>query len=286
MIIEYLLIIISLMAVIFSVIVDIKIREVPDWISYGLITAGLGLRGLWSLSSGDYTFILYGLIGFIICWLFGSLMYYTRQWGGGDAKLLMGLGAVYGSYLNVQFLNPLVNLPFLIIFLINILIAGSVYSLIWAIFVLFKYRVKIKKEFSLFDKKLIFGGFLVTLLFSLIFFIVLSNYILLIMISMLVILFFVFVLFILSKKIEEVGTQKKINVKNLREGDWPVKNIIINKKIIYKAPGLGLEKNVIKTIQKSKIKSLLIKEGIPFVPAFLAGLILSLVFGNLLYFIF
>ena len=61
----------------------------------------------------DWMYSLEGLFGLIVFVVVGYIMFYAGQWGGGDSKLLMGLGALIGLKLT---LNPL---PVLLIFLIN-----------------------------------------------------------------------------------------------------------------------------------------------------------------------
>ena len=81
----YFLIIIALFYVFIAMLFDIKTKEVPDWLSYSLIIISLGIEGIYSLFTKNYWIIIYGLIGASICFLFGCLMYYTKQWGGGDS---------------------------------------------------------------------------------------------------------------------------------------------------------------------------------------------------------
>ena len=80
---------------------DLKKREVPDWLNYGLIFSGLGLRFIFSFEGG-WGIFLNGLAGFLVCLGIAYLFYYTNQWGGGDSKLLMGMGAVIGLGLNFE----------------------------------------------------------------------------------------------------------------------------------------------------------------------------------------
>ena len=79
---------------------------------------------------------------------------------------------------------------------------------------------------------------------------------------------------------------KYVIPKKLTEGDWVVKDIKIKGKLIYSSKSLGIEKNQIAQLIKSKIKKVLIKEGLPFVPSFLIGTLITLLFGNILLFIF
>ena len=83
--------------------------------------------------------------------------------------------------------------------------------------------------------------------------------------------------------IEDVSLYKFIQTNKLTEGDWLVNDIIKNNKIICKARNIGLTRQDILNLKKNKIKKVLIKEGIPFVPGFLFGFILTIVFGDLLF---
>ena len=49
---------------------DIKTREVPDWISFSMIIAALGVRGLMSVVGG-YQIVLSGATGSILCFGIG-----------------------------------------------------------------------------------------------------------------------------------------------------------------------------------------------------------------------
>src|SRR3989338_1811145 len=97
MIVDYFLIAVGLTGLFFASLFDLKTREVPDWISYALVVSGLGLRLLAALSGAPWSYFLYGVLGAGLLFAFGMTMYYTRQWGGGDAKLFMGLGAVFAT---------------------------------------------------------------------------------------------------------------------------------------------------------------------------------------------
>ena len=87
---------IALIGLIIGSITDLKTREVPDWLNYGLISIGLGLNLIFAFIYRDYWIFLNSLIGFIAFLLIALAMFYTGQWGGGDSKMLMGLGATIG----------------------------------------------------------------------------------------------------------------------------------------------------------------------------------------------
>lgn len=283
MIIEYILIIVALVWVLAASISDIKTREVPDWLNYSLIAIGLGLRAINSIYLKEVWFFLYGLIGFSIMFSIGMIMYHTKQWGGGDSKLLMGLGAVFGSNLH-GFFNPVIDFPFLVILIFNILLAGSFYGIFWSLFL----AVKNRKRFSEEIRKFKFKKFKIILLASLIFIIVLSiisiNLILYLILFVFSIIFLTF-MFVFMKAVENSSMYQKINVNQLTEGDWVAEDIVVKGKIICSIKDLELTKKQIEDLKKFKIKKVLVKIGIPFVPSFFIGLVITLVFGNLLYYL-
>ena len=147
MLIELILVIIALIWLIFATYFDIKTQEIPDWLTYSLIIIAIVLKLLHSLATNEWNFFYYGLLGGLIFFAIGSLMYYTKQWGGGDTKLLAGLGIAFTSYPRflLNYLNPNLNFPFLFTLFINILIAGALYGIIWT----FVLAIKNKKPLAI-----------------------------------------------------------------------------------------------------------------------------------------
>ena len=74
-------------------------------------------------------------------------------------------------------------------------------------------------------------------------------------------------LFVYAKTVDNFCLAKTISTGELTEGDWLYRNLKIGNKII-KARWEGLSKSEIAIIRK-KLKSVKIKQGIPFVPVFL-----------------
>ncbi len=277
---SYILIITGLIGLIIASITDIKTREVPDWLNYFLIIAGLGLRLIYSVYEMNFSYILYGLLGFGVFFLVALLMYYTKQWGGGDSKLLMGLGALFGSYpVNILF-NPNLNQPFLLILLINIILVGGVYGILWALYLGFRNWKNTKKELNKINLKFLkYFSFLLLLPLALL----IINFSLFI-VALLFLLFIILIIFILIfiKAVENCCMYKNVGINKLTEGDWPAHDIKYKGKTICMKNSLGLTKKEIILLKKYKFKNILVKEGIPFVPSFLIGFIISIIFGNVM----
>jgi len=79
---------------------------------------------------------------------------------------------------------------------------------------------------------------------------------------------------------------KYVEPNRLTEGDWIAKEIKYNGKYICGPKDLGIERKqineLIKLYNQKKIKRILIKEGIPFVPSFLMAFVITIMYGNLL----
>lgn len=279
MIIDIILIIIGLIGLILATLNDLKYKEVPDFLSYSLIAIGLSLRLIYSLTYKQYSYFLYALIYGLIFFGIGSLMYYTKQWGGGDTKLLTALSVLFAT--KPYFIQQ-VKLPFFVILLINILLAGFIYSLIWSIILAIKNRYKFIEEYHLLSQKhkkfKIIALILALFVLMLIFLVNNSNLKLIIIALSFAIIFYIY-LFLFIKSVEKVSMFKLISISKLQEGDWIVSPEIRSQ---FKIPRTGIEKKQINLIKKSKLKRILIKDGIPFVPPFLIGTIITLLTGKIL----
>ncbi len=269
-------------------ITDIKKREVPDWISFSLIAAGLGIRLCYSLLTYDWSYIVNGLAGFILFLGLAYAMFYAGQWGGGDSKVMMGVGAILG--LNVYSLKiiEVITSP-MISFFINALFVGAVFGLLFSIYLAIRSWKNFKKEFlklALHPKSR-----KVALALTILLMILLAGFLLypdyLIKVTFGLLIFFTLpalYLIFFVKAVEKACMIKKVLPDKLTEGDWIVKDIKINGKRICGPKDLGIEKAQIAVLMKyyrqGRIKKVMIKEGVPFVPSFFIALIVTLAYGN------
>ena len=138
--IDVFLIAITLVVLLISSYTDLKTREVPDWLNYGFIFMALGLRTIFSFDYG-WKILIDGLLGFAAFFLLALLFYHTNQWGGGDSKLLMGMGAAIG--ISYKFNQSTLTILY---FLLSLLFIGSVYGLIWLVIIAVRKRDVFMKE--------------------------------------------------------------------------------------------------------------------------------------------
>ncbi len=310
-----LFILITLVWLLFASISDLRTREVPNWLNFSMIAIGLGGRLIYSIISSNYSIFIYGILGFGIFLIIANILYYAKQWGGGDAKLLMGMGALYGNYQGVSFLNPVLDLPFLLILIINIFIAGTFYGLIYSLYLALKNRnefVKQLRKESL--KEFLFGvsAGVMIIITGFIFYDLIG--IIIIIFGTILLLFSIVYLFL--KVVEKSCMYKKINISELSEGDWIAEDIKVKNKLVYRSmekykwpnflkykkhysiynrlkymlkkektkySNLGVSKEDVKRLKNYKVKYVVIKDGIPFVPSFLFGFVATIIYGNLFF---
>jgi len=275
---DALLMVLGFTALVFASANDIKTKEVPDWLSYSLIVSCFSVRIFHALIFSDLWYFLYGLIGFGAMFILGLVMYYTKQWGGGDAKLVMGLGIAFSS-------NLFSEGSFLVGFVINVLILGAVYGIGWSFYLAFKNRESFIKSFVKIFKeqrrvRMFSLGFGLLIILS-VFFIPVFYIRFVLCVSALALIGYVY-LHILMKAVEDSCMYKWVPVSKLTEGDWVAQPVYVKGKLVCCPKDLGLEKHQITALKKSNVKKVFIKEGIPFVPSFLIASVATLFYGNII----
>lgn len=267
---ETIAIIVVLITLLIASYIDIKIKEVPDWLSYSLMFFAVGLRLIFYVNTTLSFYLLEGLYGFIFLFIIAYIMYYTGQWGGGDSKLLMGIGALIG--MNVT------SIGFLITFFMNLILFGAFYGLIWTIVLAVLNWEKFSAKFnSLVNHHKTMR--ILVLILSLVF--VLSSFYFklyqahLILLAGIVIVFYYTLIF--SKAVELSIMLKVYPVSKLVEGDWIAKDVVIGGKKICSTKDVGITINQINILKKLNVKEVLVKEGIPFIPSFLIAFIATLI---------
>jgi len=285
---DFIIIAIVLIWLTIASVLDIKTTEVSNWLSYSLIVIGLSIFLLKSIIEKSFDPILGSLLGLAIFTVIGAGMFYSRQWGGADAKILMGLGALLHEYPErlISIFDPNLNMPFLLILFINIFVMGAIYGLLISIGLMVKKRKEFTKKFKELYKKT--KGITIFLLILSITFIIIATFFIS-QIQLKIMLYFIglfplifFNLFVAIKAIETVSMSKVISTSKLIEGDWIDEDVKVGNKIIYFSKSLGVSKAQIKEIQKYK-KKVKIKDGIAFIPPFLIGTIVSLIFGSIVF---
>lgn len=282
MVFSIVILIIGFLVLLIGSFTDIRTREVPDWVDYGLIFAAIGARLAYSLATFDWSYLIEGILGFIAFFIIAYVMFYAGQWGGGDAKMMMGMGALVGMRLEW--------LDFSVSFIVNIFLVGAVYGLVWTSVLAFVHRhkfwIEVKKIVHSPKMLRIRKMFIISALIMIILAMFAGNLTLKLLLFAFVAFYLgTFYLWIFIKAVEKTCMYKFIPPEKLTEGDWIAKNIVVGGKRICGPKDLGIEmsqiRQLIKLKRQKKIDKILIKEGIPFVPSFLIAFVATYLFGNM-----
>ncbi|MBN2453990.1 prepilin peptidase [Candidatus Woesearchaeota archaeon] len=268
---------------------DIRTREVPDWLNYSLIAVGLANGFIASILFKTWTFAAFSLAGLLIFVGLAYLMFYAGQWGGGDSKLIMGLGALFGFEFSLQY--PFVDSSgFLIAFWLNTLLAGVTYAVIWSIVLALRNTDKVKAKFFEEMRKLRMSRntvIVITIALVLLSLFTDDKGIRMALFMLAVLGFVSFYLLVLVRSVERSCMFKLRAPSQLTEGDWIAKEVRVSGNYICGPKDLGISKKQIARLvmlaRRGKVSKILIKEGIPFVPSFLAGFLMTLGFGNIVF---
>lgn len=276
---ELIIIIALLITFVLGSIRDFQIREVPDTLNYSLLVFALSYFLYKSIIELSFTPILQSLAGLLVAFVFSMTLFYFGQWGGGDAKMLWGVGAALGFPIqNIIFQNELV------LFILLAMICGAIYGLIWMAVLAIKNFKSFKNSFKekFFDEKYAFYKKLYFVLSAvLILLVFLFNPFIEILFLTILLVISIPLMFLVSisvKIIEDKCMIKKISTSKLVEGDWIVSSHKIKGKLL-EIPRTGIEKEQIDALKKANIKQVIVKEGIPFVPSFLFAFIVMLIMG-------
>ncbi len=281
---DWLFVIILLAGVSIATYTDLKNRWVPDYVNFVLITIGLLGHLIISILSQSYWPFVWSATGAGVFFLFGAALYYTGVWGGGDTKLLIGVGAL----LPFAPIGSLVPWPFLATILFNILLFGTLFGILGGMWLVIKNWNKVKSEIKKtigtwrYGMYSLYGLLAVAIAFLFYF----ETNLLLFLWAVATLLFY---LAVLLKSVENKCMFKDINPKKLVEGDW-VLDIYHKGKKLYTQQKTGISKSAINRLlnlyKQGKIKNVTVKEGLPYVPAFLAAILTSVFYGDLLFQLF
>lgn len=273
----------------YAIYTDLKYRYVNDWLSWGLVGFGLASHLIISLATWSYEPILFSAAGAAAFYVIGLGLFYMGAFGGGDIKLLVGVAAtvpIYPAVINQYAAPVLARWPFLLSLGINILLVGALYSLLYMVGKALANWKKFKKRFLAYSKKLKKLYLLGVIVLILPLAGLLHSPELAIMLSMLAVLtWFTLLFFPFARAAEDVMIYSA-KPSELEAGDRPVSEVKVGKKVIYKPKRIGLEEDDVKKLQAleklGKIKKLKVKDGVPYAPAILLGLLASLLVGDLL----
>lgn len=245
---------------------DLKTTEIPDEIPTLMAAIGIFSWFIYALSTGSFLplglSLAYGTAFLIIGWI----LYRFGQWGGGDAKLMSGIGCM------VPYFPGMALFP--VWFFFNIFIIGSLYVILYSIIIglmnrhvfgnfasdvagnwriVFSVPVMVSAilvAFMLYSR-IIDAALLAAALLSTVFIMLFWRY---------------------AKVVESEIFTKTVDASSLKVGD-----VLVDSKVWD-----GITESQLAELRKSR-KKFKIKEGVRFGPVFFISLIVTMLFGNVIF---
>ncbi|MGV8162548.1 MAG: prepilin peptidase [Candidatus Nanoarchaeia archaeon] len=278
---------IVLIALMYGSYTDIKTREIPDTLSIGMIYLGMAIAIGSSLLFWSYKPLLASIIGLGVGAAIGLLFYFTGQWGGGDAKVLMGLGTLVG----VDIFTFGHIFPQLGIFMINLVVFGAVYGVLWILWLALKnwktFHILFRdarREKRMIRVRMIF--FITVIVFTIAIIVLKPDFFIITVLYLLMLFFLLSIyLYMIIKVVEKNYMISKLDVKKLTEGDWVIEKVKMKNADKYIYTKTGISEKGINMLRSSGKKKITVKEGVPFLPSFLIAYILTILLGNWLKFL-
>ncbi|WP_432645388.1 A24 family peptidase [Methanobrevibacter sp.] len=147
MIVETIFLIQIIITVLFSIMAafyDIKSNIVPNKLNYSLIFFGLFSNLILSIISNNVKYILASFISMLITYIVTYMLWKLNVWGGGDVKLFTAIATVIPSGLNINFLNIFPQLsvyPFSFSVVINSILVSFPFLVVFVAYLIFKDKI-------------------------------------------------------------------------------------------------------------------------------------------------
>jgi Flp pilus assembly protein protease CpaA len=242
---------------------DLKRREVDNWLNLFLLISSFAYVFYGAVLVRDFDVIFHAGFLLVVMFLVMNLFYYGRVFAGGDAKLLFSMTVFF---MGATFFESVINIG---IFALFLMISGSIYGLAYSGFLWFNNRKKVNIEMR---RQMADGGWRMNVGVGLGVFLMLLGFTNFLFFLVGILLFIFPFLYVFAKGLENVSMIREVSGKELREGDWLVKDVVLRKsevggRRVIKADWNGLSLEDIELLKRRR--KVLIKEGLPFVPAFL-----------------
>ncbi|GEM_PF-548703 len=278
---------------------DLRKREVPDTISYGSIALFGWFFVYKLLTNFSVSFLVNYLASFALFFLIALLLFYTNMWGGGDSKILIALSFLLPVYIRPFSITNLITSPALV-FMFNLILASSAYSLVYIFIIAFLNRKKFLKAYSKlesdFERRFhhlkrfsmwLSISLLPLFILSFKFFKPILFWPVFLSFSSFFLIFFSAFAYLSFKAVESSILTRSVTPSELVEGDWILDEIKDEHGQVVASPrDNGISKPQIdrlKALYKKKvIKFVRVKDGLPFIPGMLLAYLLLLFHINFL----
>ncbi|RMD67667.1 prepilin peptidase [Candidatus Pacearchaeota archaeon] len=249
---------------------DIKRKEIENWLNFSLLGFLLAYRAFYAVQNSQAQFFFLGVGGVIFTTIVANALYYTRTFGGGDAKLLIALGAMLPGE-NVGEL-----LTYGAGFVVTLLFIGFLYTLFFSTFIALNSRKRFMKNLRdewgkrPYATPLGIFGLLALLFFFVASFLGWSVQQRALSLAISLLLFSPW-LYLYAKALERTMVLS-LHPRKLVEGDWLAEEVRIGRRVIGRSVH-GLNKDEIKLLVK-RGKKVRVINGVPFAPVFFVAVLL------------
>jgi len=259
-----------LIGIIIATLQDLKRREIDFWLCKILLFGGVVYVIFYSILNNSVLHIAYLALALLVLFIFKNVFYYSRIFAGGDANLLFSLSAFF---VGMGVLTTMINIS---IYLLILLLSGAIYGTLALLYIYFRNFKKTNKKLGPKLRKIHYP-------------IILGISIILILLGKLssfigiagILLALYPLLFLFSKTLEEELMVKSKSPSQLQEGDWLARDVKLKNGKTIKYSWDGLSKKDIGLIRKDK-RQVMVKNGLPFAPAFLLAHILYWIFKDMI----
>ena len=277
-----LVILVSLVCLIMASLFDLKTGEIPEKVNYGFVLAVLALSALDSYSTGDASLFLSTLMPGAAFFILGFVLFYFGQWGGGDVKLMAGIGCSMGYLAYAGSLPSGFVFPFYVTYFVNMGFIAFPYVVAYGLMLGIRNKSTWKEFIGYFCDNKTRLLLVVSLIPSLVavYFNIYPMAILYLMIPPML------VSALYLKAVEKTALQEEIPVSNLREGDVVAEDLFSGEeRIASKRDIEGFSKEEIAGLQKLVTEgripaNVTIKRGIKFAPVLFLTYVTVICFGN------
>ncbi len=264
---------------------DLKTGEIPEKITRGLIVAIIVMASVSSFYTLKPSFILESVVSGVGFFALGYVMFRLGEWGGGDVKLLAGIGCSLGLLGAMDYFVHFKGVfPYYVGYFINFALASTPYVITYSVilglmkpsvFTGFTSIITKKKSIALLVVSFLPSTVCITLdLYKLTLVYLLIPFLVLISLYL--------------KAVEDVALKKTIHVRELKEEDILSDDLVVGgRRIVSKRDMEGLSKEQVSEIQsladQGKIPAdITVRWGIRFAPVFFLAFLLTFFLGDLL----
>ena len=270
---EWVLIVVGVFGFGLAGYLDLRYTEFPDWLPYSMIILAILVWGCASLMLSDFSLVMNSLAAGITFLGIGLALYFTKQWGDGDAWLLGAMGFIFPVQLGIGArVGGLEIFPFPVMLLFNFFIIGFAYLVLYSLAlgaINRRETSRFLKGFSRSRAKLYPITILAAFYAALAIYASIS-YLPPFITYMPLLLIFLYMFMEYGKFVEKSLFKKKRNVRKLRPGD-----------VLVRSRWRGLTEKEIGDLRK-KGGDVWVKEGVRFAPVFVITLLVILIYGNLI----